>query len=497
MKKAIIIGAGIGGMTAALRLAAKGYSVQILEKNEWTGGKMRRCNYANCSFDMGPSLITMPFIIKELFADLGRDVRQYLHLLPIEPVCRYRWLDEKKNDEWLDCFGDAQKRFAAIEQWGGMQAARSVEKYLQKAGIVYHATKDVFLFNAFEGFKEFFKSKNLPLLKHLPSLRFTTRFNDYNATYFQDKRLLQLFNRFATYNGSSPYLAPATLMVIPYIEFEYGGWYPAGGIYSIAEALEKLCGELGVHIHKGMQVKALKQENAMVKAVQTIDGQWHQADIFVANGDVWQMQEKLLSRKQTILKPGLSTSGFVCLMPVHKKERNLAHHNILFSQDYQGEFQQLFKQGLPAEKDMTIYISASCMSDPGQAADGLENWFILVNTPPDGGQNKWTDTYKKRYFDKVLGRMEEFLPGISADIAAQPLLYSPDDFALDFDASGGSLYGSHSNSMFSAFLRPGNKDKKLRNLYYAGGSAHPGGGVPLVILSGSIAAALALQDHGY
>jgi len=478
----IVIGSGIGGMNAAMQLAAKGYTVSIVEKRAEPGGKMRRVLYEDCTFDAGPSLITMPFILKDAFEQTGVKLDSYLTLLPIDPICHYRWLDGTK----YDCYSNPYKRNDETERIFGKQSMKEMNGYFAHSGKVYHATKDVFLFNPFDGFKEFFKSKNLSLLPSLPSLKFTQTFHAFNAKMFSNPKLVQLFDRFATYNGSSPFLAPATLMVIPFIEFEYGGWYPQGGIYSIAEAFYKRCIELGVLFQFNKDVTSIKTDGKKVLGITTNDGDFLEADHIISNADVFHTQHTLLEKKE-YKKPDLSTSGFVMLIPMHENPFSMAHHTVLFSDAYQEEFTSIFKNAT-APEEMTVYISVSSKTDSTQSKDGKENWFVLVNTPPTSTHGEWTQQKATSYSQSVLSMIERYLPGMQSYMAADPIIINPDDFSSEFHATGGSLYGSSSNSMFSAFLRPKNIDPQIRNLYHCGGSAHPGGGIPLVILSGHFAA---------
>ena len=486
----IVIGAGIGGMNAAIQLASKGYRVSIFEKNQYVGGKMRRIVHEQCTFDAGPSLITMPFILQNAIESLpgNRSLNDYLELIPIDPICDYHWEDGTA----YRCYADSDKRNEETARIFGEPAVDEMRDYLHHAGEVYKATKDVFLFNRFEGFKEFFKTKNLPLLPQLPSLKFTKIFHDFNASYFTNPKLIQLFDRFATYNGSSPYLAPATLMVIPFIEFEFGGWYPNGGIYSIAEAFHKICNELNIPIHLGEDVQEILVKNNQAYGIRLQSGETIHTDNIIANGDVYHTRKQLLQKSNESIPP-LSSSGFVILIAMKENPFLQNHHTILFSNDHQREFEQIFSKGMESD-DMTIYISASSITDSSQSLDGLQNWFVLVNTPAREKDFVWSEEKKQSYAQSIIERMKKFYPAMDTYISGEPLLISPDDFSREFHALGGSLYGSSSNSMFSAFLRPKNRDKNISNLYYCGGSAHPGGGVPLVILSGEFAAQEVLDN---
>lgn len=478
-KSVAVIGAGIGGMTTALLLSEQGFRVRIFERMPAAGGKMRRFSFADCTFDAGPSLITMPFILRNLFNSLNRSIEDYLELLPVEPLCRYFWSDGSE----LDAYSQSNKRTHTLNSFSD-KADRHVEQYLHHAGEVYNATKDIFLFNPFEGVKEFFKPKNLPFLPKFPQLRTLTSLHSFNTSIFKDKRLIQLFDRFATYNGSDPYKAPATLMVIPYIEFHYGGWYPHGGIYSIAHSLANLCHEKNIEIHYNSTVTNLYKHNNTITALEMENGDIYDADIIVSNADAYWTHKHLLKEKISV--PELSSSGFVIMAAVKKQKHSLSHHNILFSDNYEKEFGDIFEKKILAD-DMTIYISISSLTDRSQAAPDRENWFILINTPPNGGKNTW-DNSAEQYWHLIRKRMEVFGIHLSDEYIIEKHFITPDNFSSELLATGGSLYGGASNSPFSAFLRPKNVSKKYKNLFFAGGTVHPGGGIPLVILSGNITA---------
>lgn len=478
-KSVAVIGAGIGGMTTALLLSHQGYKVTVYEKMPAAGGKMRQFRFADCTFDAGPSLITMPFILRDLFNTLDRSLEEYIDLIPIEPLCRYFWSD----DSQFDAYADPEKHAKEIARFSP-DSAHHIQRYLDHAGQVYHATKDIFLFNKFEGIKEFFKRKNLPFLPLFPKLRTLTTLHNFHTKKFTDKRLIQLFDRFATYNGSNPYKAPATLMVIPFIEFYYGGWYPRGGIYAIAQAFTKLCAEYTIPIHYSTAVTTITTHNNSVQSLTLDNGETISYDYIVSNADAYWTQKYLLGEKPSI--PELSSSGFVIMAAVRKKPHTLAHHNIFFSNNYEKEFHDIFEKKIAAD-DMTIYISISSLTDSSQASDDRENWFILVNTPADGGNNTW-HYIAEEYWNKIQKKLHDFGVELYDEDIIEKKIITPDNFANDINATGGSLYGGSSNSPFSAFLRPQNSSKKYDNLFYVGGTVHPGGGIPLVILSGMICA---------
>ncbi|HYF04501.1 MAG TPA: phytoene desaturase family protein [Patescibacteria group bacterium] len=473
----IVIGAGIGGMATAARLAYSGWDVTLFEKNDISGGKMNRIEFDGCVFDTGPSLITMPFVFKEFFASCGRNFDDYVTLRSLEPTCRYFWRDGTR----FDAFKNGQSLIKELCRVFPDEIP-AVEKYLRDAKKAYEGTKDIFLFNPFDGFKEFLKPRNISLLPFLSTLRPHKTLHALHKSFFKSTKLIQLFDRFATYNGSTPYRAPATLSIISHVELGLGAFYPEGGIYAIARAFEKLCRELGVNIYFKRGVASIICENAVAKGVQLESGEIFKSDIVVSNADVYWTRRYLL-KEDCVRTRELSLSGFVALVVVKKKNRGLSHHNILFADDYRAEFDELFKKKNPPD-DMTVYISNSSYSDPSMAVSDRENWFILVNAPANGSGKFW-EVLKEEYFQKILKKIQSYGLDIREDILNYKLI-TPDDLQSRYSAWGGSIYGSASNNIFSAFLRPKNVSDTVKNLFYVGGSTHPGGGVPLVVLSGKI-----------
>lgn len=476
--RSIVVGAGLGGLTTATLLARHGHTVTVLEQSDQPGGKMGRMTFDGCTFDTGPSLITMPFVLDAFFRHAGTSLHEQLDLIPIDPACHYRWSDGSR----LDIPFDVQSIPDAIDQLSPADVP-SMRRYLDHSATIYRATKDVFIFSAFDGIFEFIKPRNLHLLPALPRLRFTQTMHDLHRSTFQDRRIVQLMDRFATYNGSSPYRAPATLAVIPHVEFAYGAWYPRGGIYAIAEAFARVASMHGVDVRYRTAVQRIDHDGRRVRGVVTADGERIEADLVVSNVDAHITRTTLLG--ESVPEPkDPSTSGFIMLMSVDRRDAGLRHHNVLFSDDYRREFTDIVERRVPAE-DMTIYIARSAHTDHTQAPPDRENWFVLVNAPATGKRDGTWQQTAPAYAERVLQRMRRF--GIDPSIREMHLR-TPDDMVRMWSADRGSLYGRSSNSMFSAFLRPRQRSKRFPNLWYVGGSAHPGGGVPLVTTSGMLAA---------
>ncbi len=494
-KRIAIIGAGVGGMAAGIRLAAQGHEVQIFERNARVGGKLNLVEDGEWRFDTGPSLLTMPDVARDLFAAAGASLDDELELLPLDPICRYFYPD----GIIFDASSDEGRMMAAISEFSERDAD-NFPRFLDYGRRVYEVTAQPFLYSPLEAKRigsAFLQRLNRP--QDIGRVLAPLTLDALVRNYFRDPHMRQLFDRYATYNGSSPYRTPAVYAIIPYVEYGFGAWYPRGGMYQIAEALLGLLAKVGATVHTAAPVRQIRCEPSKgATGVELVDGTVYTADAVIANVDIATTYRRLVPadfRPRTTLdrleamEPSLS--GFVLLLGTDCRFEQLQHHNIFFSHDYREEFIDIFTR-LVAPRDPTIYVCATSRTDPTQAPPGGENLFVLVNAPYLSAEFSWA-AERETYRDLVIEKLERMgLNDLRAHIVYEQII-TPNDLETRYGAQRGAIYGFSSNSLFAPFQRPGNRSR-IPGLYFAGGSVHPGGGLPLVMLSGKIAAELVEQD---
>ncbi len=489
MSKTIrVIGGGVAGLSAAIRLAYKGFDVSLYEQNRTLGGKMNRLTMQGYQFDTGPSLITMPFVIEELFDSVGEKITDYMNFIPIDPICRYFFPDQTVFDAWAG----REKMIAELER-SFPNEVDHFNRFMAYSARIYKNTANVFLFSPIHEWPRLINLKNLLLLMRLYQIDPFRTVHQAVSRFFDHPYLIQLFDRYATYNGSDPYRAPATLNTIPHVEYALKSFYVSGGIYALTEALATLARRVGVSIYTNTRVEKILQKQKRVTAIR-IDGETIDTDAVVCNSDVVVTYNDLLSdlTRQTCklnqLEPSLS--GLVFFWGVNKSFPRLKQHNIIFSDDYAEEFDQIFQQKVPPD-DPTIYIAVTSKKDPQHAPSGGENWFVLLNMPYLTSNDPW-DMTVSRMRQQVLTKLKKAGIDAAAHIECEKVM-TPLDIRDKFSSNCGSIYGLSSNSMTAAFSRPANRNRDLKGLYFAGGSVHPGGGVPLCMLSGKMAAELVVE----
>ncbi|KUG05923.1 1-hydroxycarotenoid 3,4-desaturase CrtD [Solirubrum puertoriconensis] len=481
-----VIGAGIGGIAAAVRLAATGHKVTVFEGRDSFGGKMHQFDLpGGYRFDAGPSLFTLPQLVDELFRLAERDPKDYFRYERLDPITQYFFADGTRLTAWAD-----EDKFAhEVEQKLQVPAAE-VRRFLHGARRAYEATASTFLHKSLHRPQSYLSRDTLRAVAEMPRLGLLNSMHRRHQRAFpQDARLVQLFDRFATYNGSDPYQAPATLSMIPHLEHGIGAFYPEGGIYSIASSLVQLAEELGVEFRYNEPVEEIITAGGRVTGVRTAQDIYDFTEV-VSNMDVVPTYRRLLPKQpapeRTLGQPR-SSSALIFYWGIGREFAELGVHNIFFSADYRREFEAIFQQKTVAD-DVTVYVNITSKKTPTDAPNGHENWFVMVNVPHDEGQDWAALTQHTRA--AVLRRLNQAL-GIDVEtLIRAERVWTPPGIAADTSSQGGALYGSSSNTMMAAFLRHPNFSRKLEGLYFCGGSVHPGGGIPLCLLSAKITADL-------
>ncbi len=508
-KHAIVVGGGVGGLAAAVRLAAAGVRVTVLEKNATLGGKLNLWQAAHPGrpgdrpfrFDTGPSLLTLPFVFEQLFAAAGERLADHLDLVRLDPIARFAWADGAT----FELKASAEATAAEVARFAPADAA-GWRAFYAVGRDIWDRTADLFLYHSpqqlLAGDGSFDPRRGLAMLTVPFRIGMFGRFSKRVDRHVAGQRLREVLYQYATYGGASPFRAPATLAVIPHAEQHFGGWYPHGGMYRIAAALASVAAKLGVEVHTSCPVKRVIVEDATAVGVLLDDGTERRADAVIANSDVVHTYRRMIApadrrhhpdKKLDALEPG--GSGMVLLLGVEGTYPQLAHHTKFMPADYTSDLTAMFEtHTTPA--DPCIYVAATTRTDPTQAPDGCENLFVLASAPALDGKTDWA-TAGPRYRDQLVDTLEHRwgLTDLSKRIVVERR-YTPADLADTYNANAGSIYGIGSNSRRAAFLRPPNRDRDVKGLYFAGGATHPGGGLPLVALSGKIVSELVLGDLG-
>lgn len=483
MPKAIVIGAGIAGIAAAIRLALKGYQVDVFEANSKPGGKLGELRMKGFRFDTGPSLFTMPQYVDELFTLAGKNPKDYFDYIKLKEVCRYFYEDGLRLNAKSDIDLFAQEIEAKTNS-----TAAEVNRFLKKSETIYEVTHRVFLERTLHKLKSYLHWDTLKSVFRFLQIDAFRSQSKANKHFFKDERIAQLFNRYATYNGSDPYQAPATLNVIPHFEYHFGAFLPKNGMYGIVTALVKLAEELGVKFHYNQKVEEiLYTEGAQPKILGVkIYDQTYKAEIVVSNLDIWFTYKNLLKNidpPKKLLSQERSSSALIFYWGMDGNYSDLGLHNIFFAKDYQAEFNSIWKEKTISD-DPTVYINISAKHLRNESPNDSENWFVMINVPSNDGQN-WDLLIQKARM-QIIKKVSRILNrNIEKDIICEQIL-DPRSIESKTGSYQGSLYGNSSNSQFAAFLRHPNFSSKITGLYFGGGSVHPGGGIPLALLSAKI-----------
>ncbi|MFP4846373.1 1-hydroxycarotenoid 3,4-desaturase CrtD [Winogradskyella sp. PE311] len=480
MPKAIVIGSGIAGIAASLRLNKKGYDVTVLEKNSYFGGKLHSKTQDNYRFDLGPSLFTMPDLVTELFTLHDQDSTDFFNYKKKEIICNYFWEDGlqfQATSNEVDFVKHASEVFN--------EPIDNIANYLKSNKKKYDLTAELFLEKSLHKISTYLSKKTIKAILNLRILDIDISLNATNENYFKNKKLVQLFNRYATYNGSSPYKTPGIMSMIPHLEMDMGTYFPAGGMHQISQSLYELALRVGVNFNFNESVKKIIVKNSKAIGVETENSKYL-SDLTISNADIYPTYTTLLDKQKQpkkTLNQERSSSALIFYWGIKREFKELDLHNIFFSDDYKSEFKALFNDKT-LFNDPTIYLNITSKENPSDAPKGHENWFVMVNAPADYGQD-WTTVVKKAKAN-VINKLNRILNIDISQLITTEHILTPKGIESATSSHRGSLYGASSNSKFAAFLRHPNFSSKIKDLYFCGGSVHPGGGIPLCLLSAKI-----------
>ncbi len=465
-------------MATAIRLAKAGHLVTVFEKNTYAGGKLSEMTLGKYRFDKGPSLLTMPQLIDEL--SVLAESNLSFKYTKLDTITHYFFEDGTRLEAKSDV-----KEFARELKLKLNEDEEHVLAHLKTSAFYYDTTADIFLKRSLHVLKNFFDLKTLKGILHSPRLNLFKNMHAQNAKRFKNKKTVQLFDRYATYNGSNPYKAPALLNIIPHLEFGFGAFIPKKGMHQISEHLVALALELGVSFKFDSPVEKIDLEGKKIKGLWS-RAVFYPANYIVSDADMHVVYNKLLGpefRPQKLLAQEKSSSAYVFFLGIKKEFKELGLHNILFSENYQEEFRCLFETDEPYS-DPTIYINITSKYCPDDAPKNSENWFVMVNVPHNksGEKIRYADTLRKQVFAKI----NRVLNTNIEDFIEEEAILDPYGIELQTSSVGGSLYGNSSNNKYAAFLRHANFNSRIKGLYFVGGSVHPGGGIPLCLMGANI-----------
>ena len=488
--RVVVIGAGIGGLVAALLLAARGLAVTVVERTAAPGGKMREVSVGGARIDAGPTVFTMRWVLDEILAEAGARLDDHLMLRPAGLLARHAWDDGSR----LDLFAAIDRSADAIGAFAGAPEAAGYRAFCARARAVYRALEHAFLRGTRPSPVSLVARAGIGGVRDLLNASPFARLWDALGEHFADPRLRQLFGRYATYSGSSPFAAPATLMLIAHVEQE-GVWLVEGGMHRVARMLAALAEARGATFRYGAEAAEILAERSRVAGVRLATGERIAAEAVVCNADVAALAAGLFGVPAArAVAPGedavRSLSAVTWMLHARAAGFPLPRHAVFFAPDYAAEFEAIFARGrLPDQP--SVYVCAQDRDDAATAPDGAERLLVLVNAPPTGDRTPPSPQEIASCEQATFARLAR--AGLTLEPAAEPVVTTPAGFARLFPATGGALYGRAVHGWRASFRRPG-AATALPGLVLAGGSVHPGPGVPMAAMSGRLAAAAVLAD---
>lgn len=496
-KKVAVIGGGLGGLASACVLGARGHAVTLYDKNDWVGGKAAVFTEGGFRFDMGPTILTVPRVLERIFAESGRDLNDYLDLRRLDPQWGCFFDDGTRFDlaESVDDMAIAMDKFAP-----GRGNGEGYRKFQAMSEHLHGVSERFFFWKAVEDLFDTINVRanlNPGTLRDVISLRMGKTVAGTIRSHVKDERLAQMLDHFTQYVGSNPYGSPAVLCAIAHMQAAEGIWYPMGGTRAVAEALAKLAGELGATLKPSTEVTGLDMANGEVRGVKLADGSIEPFDCVVSNMDSIRTYRELVGGEigarydRKGFEP--ACSGVVLYLGLNKRYDHILHHDFVFSRDAHEEFDYIYNKGEPAP-DPTAYLCAPSFTDPSVAPEGGEALYVLVHTPYLRPHHDWSQmfpAYRQVILDKL--KRTAGMPDIEERIVVERHL-TPQDIHDRYKVLNGAIYGLASHGRFLGAFKPGNRSRDVKGLYLAGGAAHPGPGMPMVMMSGWIAADALDQD---
>lgn len=480
MKKAIVIGSGVAGLASAIRLATKGYEVEVHEANNYLGGKLTEIILGKFRFDAGPSLFTMPQYVDELFQLAGKNSRDYFEYLKHDTSCHYFFED----GVFLPFSSELSLLLKEVEKTLFIDS-KPLERHFKKSAFIYDKTNEAFLHKSLHKFKTYRSKAVLKCLLNSHRLDLFSSMHGVNAKRLNHPKLVQIFDRFATYNGSNPYMAPGILNIIPHLEHGFGTFFPKKGMHEITKSLVRLAKDLGVNFILNSRIEEIIHDSNKVLGVRIKDEIFF-SEIVICNSDIRPAYKNLLPKLKIpnqVSKQEPSSSALIFYWGISKTFSKLDLHNILFSEDYKNEFDCIFHQKT-ISSDPTVYIHVSSKVVKSDAPEGKESWFVMVNVPSNSGQD-W-DVLREKSRKSILAKISRILGENIEELIEVEEFLDPIRIEQRTSSFAGALYGASSNDRMAAFFRHSNFSN-IKGLYFVGGSVHPGGGIPLCLLSAKIA----------